>query len=134
MKKFLYPTSGSFGNPLFLSQLEINPLIQQPTEKQLGNVDHLWPPSSWAATGTETFSFCGVRGVRVSQLCKQTKNKIDEFFSHNLSFSWRNISSWITRQNMHVEWSFQERNTKLERCLAKNKLQSNEIIEFCELL
>ena len=31
-------------------------------------------------------------------------------------------------------WNFQERYTKLERVLAKNQLQSNEIIEFCELV
>ena len=31
-------------------------------------------------------------------------------------------------------WSFQGRDTKLERFLSKNQLESNEIIEFCELV
>ena len=51
MKKFLYPTSGSFGNPLFkkLSKLEIIIcIILLPVFKHLGMFDHELPDESVA--------------------------------------------------------------------------------------
>ena len=60
----------------------------------------------------------------------QSKNiystfKIHYQSRHQVAQNWLSLISWQYRL-----WSFQGRGTKLERFLAKNQLQSNEIIEF----
>ena len=46
---------------------------------------------------------------------------------------YNNISDGIFPLWHYWLWSFQGRDTKLERFLAKNQLQSNEITKFGEL-
>ena len=51
---------------------------------------------------------------------------------HSLFDTSNNLGDYAAYGNTGL-WSFQDRDTKVERFLAKNQL-SNEIIEFCELV
>ena len=65
---------------------------------------------------------------------------IETIFQSQSQASWLNPLFWLKKLNrkgklwQHGLWSFQGRDTKLERFLAKNQLHSNEIIEFYKLV
>ena len=70
--------------------------------------------------------------TRITSEASQYVNNVDSWV---VGFRNYYVSNLGHSQGMAIPVvEFQERDTKLARFLAKNQLQSNEIIEFCELV